>query len=237
MGKSWILIVIAAVVVIAVAGGVYVMSNYAAPPPADGGGTGGNGDTGGDGGGGEGGEAPTCPRDRGLCIEAEVTEVLDGDTLDVEDGYRIRLVLVDAPELSEAGGPEAKAYLRNICLGRLALIDEDDDQIGDDPYGRVLAVVYCDGTNANAAMISSGHADTYQFFCSQSEFGRAAWTGCSSPPPEEEEEDCDPAYPTVCIPPPPPDLDCADIPYTNFVVLPPDPHHFDGDGDGVGCEA
>jgi hypothetical protein len=48
---------------------------------------------------------------------------------------------------------------------------------------------------------------------------------------------CDAAYPTVCIPSPPPDLDCADIPYTNFTVLAPDPHHFDGDGDGIGCEA
>jgi hypothetical protein len=47
---------------------------------------------------------------------------------------------------------------------------------------------------------------------------------------------CDPAYPTVCIPSPPPDLDCGDIPYTNFTVLPPDPHGFDGDHDGVGCE-
>jgi micrococcal nuclease len=25
-------------------------------------------------------------------------------------------------------------------------------------------------------------------------------------------------------------------PYTNFKVLPPDPHHFDGDKDGIGCE-
>jgi hypothetical protein len=47
---------------------------------------------------------------------------------------------------------------------------------------------------------------------------------------------CDPAYPTVCIAPPPPDLDCADVPYRNFRVLPPDPHRFDGDHDGIGCE-
>ena len=46
---------------------------------------------------------------------------------------------------------------------------------------------------------------------------------------------CDPAYPGVCIPPPPPDLDCSDVPYRNFTVLPPDPHHFDGNGDGIGC--
>ena len=48
---------------------------------------------------------------------------------------------------------------------------------------------------------------------------------------------CDPAYPTVCIPPPPPDLDCKDISYRRFAVLPPDPHRLDGDHDGVGCES
>jgi len=48
---------------------------------------------------------------------------------------------------------------------------------------------------------------------------------------------CDPSYPTVCIPPPPPDLNCKDIPYRRFKVLPPDPHKFDSDKDGVGCES
>ncbi len=162
----------------------------------------------------------------------------NGDKVDVEGGIRIRLVLVDAPELSETGGQAARDYLTSLCLGKLALIDEDDLQVGEDPYGRVLAVVYCSGKNANAAMISSGYADTYSRFCSESEFGSGSWTGCSSlPPPPPPTENCDPAYPDVCIPPPPPDLDCGDIPYRNFRVLPPDPHHFDGDGDGIGCES
>lgn len=47
---------------------------------------------------------------------------------------------------------------------------------------------------------------------------------------------CDLSYPTVCIPPPP-DLNCPDIPYRNLVVRPPDPHGFDGNNDGVGCES
>ena len=38
-------------------------------------------------------------------------------------------------------------------------------------------------------------------------------------------------------PPPPPDLDCGDIPYRNFRVSPPDPHGFDTDHDGIGCES
>ena len=48
---------------------------------------------------------------------------------------------------------------------------------------------------------------------------------------------CDPAYPTVCIPSPPPDLDCGEISHRRFTVLQPDPHGFDRDRDGIGCEA
>lgn len=48
---------------------------------------------------------------------------------------------------------------------------------------------------------------------------------------------CDPAYPGVCIPSAPPDLDCKDVPYRRFQVLAPDPHNFDRDDDGIGCES
>jgi micrococcal nuclease len=41
----------------------------------------------------------------------------------------------------------------------------------------------------------------------------------------------------VCIPPAPPDLDCPDIPHRRFTVVGDDPHGFDGDRDGIGCES
>jgi micrococcal nuclease len=47
---------------------------------------------------------------------------------------------------------------------------------------------------------------------------------------------CEPSYPDVCIPPSPPDLDCGDVAYGSFTVYQPDPHRFDGDYDGAGCE-
>ncbi len=53
---------------------------------------------------------------------------------------------------------------------------------------------------------------------------------------EDPTSTCDRAYPSVCIPPPPPDLDCGEISFRNFTVLRTDPHGFDGDRDGVGCE-
>ena len=52
----------------------------------------------------------------------------------------------------------------------------------------------------------------------------------------ESENNCDPSYPDVCISPYPPDLDCGEIEFRNFTVLQPDPHRFDGDNDGIGCE-
>ncbi|MBC6436224.1 hypothetical protein FM036_45685 [Nostoc sp. HG1] len=51
------------------------------------------------------------------------------------------------------------------------------------------------------------------------------------------QQNCDSAYPDVCIPSPPPDLDCTGIEFSNFRVLAPDPHRFDRDQDGIGCEA
>jgi uncharacterized membrane protein YgcG len=48
---------------------------------------------------------------------------------------------------------------------------------------------------------------------------------------------CDPSYPDVCIRPFPPDLDCRDIQHRDFKVRPPDPHDFDREGDGIGCES
>jgi micrococcal nuclease len=48
--------------------------------------------------------------------------------------------------------------------------------------------------------------------------------------------DCDPSYPDVCIPSPPPDLDCPDISERDFAVVGSDPHRFDREGDGIGCE-
>jgi micrococcal nuclease len=59
----------------------------------------------------------------------------------------------------------------------------------------------------------------------------------SSAPVRAQEANCDPSYPGVCISPYPPDLNCGDVSDKRFEVLSPDPHGFDNDGDGVGCES
>ena len=53
----------------------------------------------------------------------------------------------------------------------------------------------------------------------------------------EPSDDCDSSYPDFCIASPPPNLNCPDISQKRFTVTGSDPHGFDRDNDGVGCES
>ncbi|MGI0012777.1 MAG: thermonuclease family protein [Nitrososphaera sp.] len=190
-----------------------------------------------------------------LCFTGIVTEIIDGDTLDVGD-IRIRLALVDTPERDEAGYSEASDFTSELCpVGSQVVVDQDDGQLIDD-FGRMLAKITCEGNKVlNAELLESGHAQVLREYCNESEYSTESWivsecTGEETPPVEkypiqetpvevqpDDEPDCDPSYPDVCIPSPPPDLDCGDISYRNFRVVGSDPHRFDGNKDGVGCES
>ncbi len=114
------------------------------------------------------------------CYYAEVTKIIDGDTLEV-DNVSIRLALVDAPEYDEEGGVEAAEFVMNICeKGSRVLIDEDDGQT-EGSYDRLVAVVYCNNTNLNEALLINGHAFIDKRYCNISEFANEDWVkmyGC-----------------------------------------------------------
>jgi micrococcal nuclease len=121
-------------------------------------------------------------------------------------------------------------------VGSVALVDEDDGQT-EGSYGRIVAVIYCNDRNLNSELLDANLGHIATEFCSKSEFSSTLWAqkhGCSDEP--LEPENCDPSYPDFCIPTSPPDLDCGDITQKNFTVLQPDPHRFDGNYDGIGCE-
>jgi micrococcal nuclease len=176
------------------------------------------------------------------CITGTVTRIVDGDTIHV-DGQSIRFALSSAPELNEPGGIESREFIKEICpVGSIATVDEDDGQT-QGSYGRILGVVYCNGMNLNEELVDSGLGYLITGFCDDSEFASNYWAqkhGCDSKSetvtPSITEKNCDSSYPDVCIAPYPPDLNCGDIPYKDFKVLRPDPHGFDGDYDGIGCE-
>jgi hypothetical protein len=50
-------------------------------------------------------------------------------------------------------------------------------------------------------------------------------------------QQCEPSYPDICVPPAPPKLGCDDISDRDFRVQGEDPHGFDRDRDGIGCES
>src|SRR5207247_8748679 len=111
------------------------------------------------------------------CFRDTVTYIVDGDTLDV-GSTRIRLTLVNSPEVAQPGYSVAKNFTAKTCpVGSQALVDEDDGQTGGS-YGRMVAVVYCGGVNLNAALLSSGNAVLVVYYCSVSEFASEPWTGC-----------------------------------------------------------
>ena len=122
------------------------------------------------------GNTPQC-KGTASCFTDTVTYIVDGDTLDVGSA-RVRLTLVNSPEVGQPGYTEAKQFTAQTCaVGTQALVDEDDGQTGGS-YGRMVALVYCGGVNLNAALLSSGNAVLVEYYCSVSEFASEPWTGC-----------------------------------------------------------
>ena len=175
------------------------------------------------------------------CVSELITEIIDGDTIYTAN-YKIRLSLVDTPEINEPGFSKATTFTAKMCpVGSYITIDQDDMQLYDQ-YDRLLANVFCNGKSLNSALLYNGHAEISTRYCSVSEFSDYPWAqrfGCaiSESIPEPSQSDCDVSYPDFCIPSSPPDLNCGDVTQKKFTVIQPDPHGFDGDKDGIGCES
>jgi endonuclease YncB( thermonuclease family) len=104
-------------------------------------------------------------------IVANVTRVIDGDTIEIEGGERIRFAIINTPEKWEEGWKEAKDYTTERCLGKIAVIDIDDNQ--DRTYGRLVGLVYCGGVEGyfiNLELLSLQYAVVKPQYCKYSEF-------------------------------------------------------------------
>lgn len=103
-------------------------------------------------------------------IVANVTKVIDGDTIEIEGGERIRLAIVNTPERGEEGWKEAKDWTTDRCLGKIAVIDIDDNQ--DRTYGRLVGLVYCgvEGYFINLELLALQYAVVMYEYCNYSEF-------------------------------------------------------------------
>jgi len=87
-----------------------------------------------------------------VTTEFEVSEVIDGDTFEVESGWEwhdktgdaVRPTGYDAPDEGEEGFEEAKRKLADLILRKK--VDIKNPQTVDD-HGRIVADVYFEGKN------------------------------------------------------------------------------------------
>ncbi len=110
-----------------------------------------------------------------------VVRVVDGDTIELENGGKVRYVGVNTPESVdprrkvECFGKEASAFNKNLVEGKRIRLERD---ISDrDKYGRLLRFVYLeDGTLVNEVLVREGyaHASPYTPDISKKELFREA---------------------------------------------------------------
>jgi micrococcal nuclease len=90
-----------------------------------------------------------------------VARVIDGDTLVLDSGERVRLLLVDTPEITngkhDCYGAEAAAFTASLVAGRSVELTYDEAACTD-RYGRTLGYVAADGIEVNAALVTRGYA-------------------------------------------------------------------------------
>ena len=86
-----------------------------------------------------------------------VTNVVDGDTLDVYE--RVRLSGINTPETGECFYQEAKDVLSNLTLGKKVYLETDKSDKG--KYGRLLRYVYVDDIFVNGYLVENGYARVY----------------------------------------------------------------------------
>ena len=101
-----------------------------------------------------------------------VQSVVDGDTIVLDTGERLRYIGVDTPELfgdPECGADEATALNRQLVQGRsVELLPGPQER---DEFGRLLRYVFADGVFVNAELVREGMARA-QMFHSEERFAQ-----------------------------------------------------------------
>lgn len=105
------------------------------------------------------------------------TKVVDGDTIYLDNGEKVRFVGVNTPERGVEGYITSKNFVQKLCLNKEVGLDIDDSK-HNDKYGRTLAVVIVDGKNVNEMLLKEGLAEV--MYMPPSEFYPYDWAGSST---------------------------------------------------------
>jgi micrococcal nuclease len=84
-------------------------------------------------------------------------KIIDGDTFRLANGDTVRLIGIDAPELSQPGGEVSREYLAHLLLGKPITLERGSEDR--DKYSRLLRFVYINDLCINEEMIRQGYAE------------------------------------------------------------------------------
>lgn len=90
-----------------------------------------------------------------VCSADVVAEIIDGDTVVMGDGSRVRLVGVDSPEAGEPWSREAADWMERESRGKDIRLVKCEER---DKYGRILAVLVRGKDNLNLKLLAEGLA-------------------------------------------------------------------------------
>jgi len=90
---------------------------------------------------------------------AKVIRVIDGDTIQIEDKTKIRLLGINTPERHQPYYQEAKNFLINLVQNKTIQIENH----GQDKYKRTLAYIFQNNKNINKLIIQNGLATLYYY--------------------------------------------------------------------------
>lgn len=124
-----------------------------------------------------------------------VIRVVDGDTIEIEGGQKVRYIGIDTPETVSPSKPvqcfgkEASEKNKELVLGKRVKLEKDISET--DKYGRLLRYVWIDDIFVNDYLVRQGYASasTYppdvkyseQFVQAQQEAvgnNRGLWISC-----------------------------------------------------------
>lgn len=91
----------------------------------------------------------------------KVTRVIDGDTIEISTGQRVRLICIDTPETGENYYQEAKNYLTNLILNKEVGLVKDISET--DKYGRLLRYIYFENDFVNELIVLNGYGKAYPY--------------------------------------------------------------------------
>lgn len=110
----------------------------------------------------------TCTIAAAFCLIGAVA--VDGDTLRI-DHERVRVWGIDAPEMREPGGPQAKAAMAALIAGKPIACDDR----GRDRYGRIVSRCWLpEGNDLACVMVAQGHAHDWP------KYSRGDYAACAA---------------------------------------------------------